>query len=865
MSREGRSLPRTGADADTTRAAPHSNSASSTPTSAPGPHSDIAPTPVSTFTPDTFTSDTLDSNSGITSDAPGPNSDIARDALNSSPDSAPHLEPALTTTPVPEQKETRTSPTPPLPTSTCSNPTPTSTPARTLPPPTKPTPPPAPNSDPAPNSLLPRALHYLLSHRTVLLRLTLWSLLEAGQTFLLGYALAKALDEGFLAGRVGVGMGWLGVAGAGVIAGTVGTGRVYRCVADLVEPLRDRLVTGVVRRGVRDADRGALSGLTQQVEIARDTFAGLVMVSRSFVFTSVGALVGLFSLAPALLIVVLPPLAAGVALFALTLRPLARRQEAYLRADEALAAHLGTVCPGLRDITAAGAERDVEQSTARLIDAEFRASRALARWSVTRVIALAIGGELPVVLLLLTTPWLLTHDVTPGALLGAFAYVTQSLLPALNALVHGLGTSGSRLTVVLRRLTANTPPAPDPTPAPAPLDAPHRTPPRPPGTAAHKDLPRFDSPLSDPPRSTPPLTDPPRSDPPRFDPPLSDPPRSTSPLSTLPLTDPPLPNPPPTSGAHTPTAPSDPTPPSPSPSEPTPTPTPEPEQPETPPSPTPPPPRSTCSIPTPTPTPASPSPPPPERPPPPTHPSPPPQTSRPTPAPTLTLTNLTFAYGPASTPVLDHLSLTLPPGAHLTVVGPSGIGKSTLTALIAATLTPTEGEIKIGGRAAPDAKAHRVLIPQEAYVFTGTLAENLTHLCPDPVPEDELWAGAEAVGMAGLMRTLGGPHAPVDPAALSTGERQLIALTRAYLSPAPLALLDEATSHLDPAAEERAERAFAERPGTLIVVAHRIASARRADRVLVMDGANTAYGTHGELLESSPLYRDLVGRWSASS
>ncbi|MDX2958445.1 ATP-binding cassette domain-containing protein [Streptomyces acidiscabies] len=682
---------------------------------------------------------------------------------------------------------------------------------------------------------------------------------------MLGYALAKALDEGFLAGRVGVGMGWLGVAGAGVIAGTVGTGRVYRCVADLVEPLRDRLVTGVVRRGVRDADRGALSGLTQQVEIARDTFAGLVMVSRSFVFTSVGALVGLFSLAPALLIVVLPPLAAGVALFALTLRPLARRQEAYLRADEALAAHLGTVCPGLRDITAAGAERDVEQSTARLIDAEFRASRALARWSVTRVIALAIGGELPVVLLLLTTPWLLTHDVTPGALLGAFAYVTQSLLPALNALVHGLGTSGSRLTVVLRRLTANTPPAPDPTPAPAPLDAPHRTPPRPPGTAAHKDLPRFDSPLSDPPRSTPPLTDPPRSDPPRFDPPLSDPPRSTSPLSTLPLTDPPLPNPPPTSGAHTPTAPSDPTPPSPSPSEPTPTPTPEPEQPETPPSPTPPPSRSTCSIPTPTPTPASPSPPPPERPPPPTHPSPPPQTSRPTPAPTLTLTNLTFAYGPASTPVLDHLSLTLPPGAHLTVVGPSGIGKSTLTALIAATLTPTEGEIKIGGRAAPDAKAHRVLIPQEAYVFTGTLAENLTHLCPDPVPEDELWAGAEAVGMAGLMRTLGGPHAPVDPAALSTGERQLIALTRAYLSPAPLALLDEATSHLDPAAEERAERAFAERPGTLIVVAHRIASARRADRVLVMDGANTAYGTHGELLESSPLYRDLVGRWSASS
>ncbi len=90
-----------------------------------------------------------------------------------------------------------------------------------------------------------------------------------------------------------------------------------------------------------------------------------------------------------------------------------------------------------------------------------------------------------------------------------------------------------------------------------------------------------------------------------------------------------------------------------------------------------------------------------------------------------------------------------------------------------------------------------------------------------------------------MLNALGGPDAPVDPAALSAGERQLIALTRAYLSYAPLALLDEATCHLDPEAEERAERAFAGRErtgGALVVVAHRISSARRAGRVLVMDG-----------------------------
>ncbi|MFF9275870.1 ATP-binding cassette domain-containing protein [Streptomyces griseosporeus] len=573
-----------------------------------------------------------------------------------------------------------------------------------------------------------RGLSFLRRRWRVLLRLGGWSVLETGQTFLLGYALARALDEGFLAGRPGTGLGWLAVAGAGVVVGAYGTGRVYGAVAALVEPLRDRLVERVVARGVREADDSALSGLTQQVEIARDTFAGLVMVSRSFVFTAAGALVGLFSLAPPLLLVVVPPLAVGVALFAVTLRPLARRQEAYLVADEALAARLGAVCPGLRDVTATGAEEVIGADLAGYVEAEERAARALARWSVVRVASLAVGGQFPPVLLLATAPWLLAHGVTPGALVGALAYVTQSLLPALRNLVHGLGTGGSRLAVVLRRLTGAEVPPDEAGEADGPAG---------PGTPA--------------------------------------PGRPAS--RTVP---------------------------------------------------------------------APPSPPP----------------------PALRLSDVTFAHGPHAEPVLKGLDLDLPDGGHLAVVGPSGAGKSTLTLLAAGLLRPGSGTVTVYGApaGARAAAARRVLIPQEAYVHTGTLAENLSLLRPGPVPRRELLAAAEAVGLTPLLERLGGPEAVVDPAALSAGERQLIALTRAYLSYAPLALLDEATCHLDPEAEERAERAFAARPGgTLLVVAHRITSARRAERVLVMDGPRTAYGGHEELLDRSPGYRELVGHWDPAS
>lgn len=551
--------------------------------------------------------------------------------------------------------------------------------------------------------LLRRGAQFLAGRRRVVAWLVVWSVLEAGHTFAMGYAPAAALDDGFLAGEPRTGLAWLGAAAVAVVVGAYGTGKTYGGVAGLVEPFRDRLVTTVVDRALRRGDPAAVSRLTHQTEIARDAFAGLVMVARSFVFTAAGALTGLFLLAPPLLAVVVPPLVLGLALFLATLRPLARRQEAYLAADEALAVGFGEVFAGLRDVTAAGAEPRVRAEAGALTEAALEASRALARWSVVRVVALAVAGRLPVVLLLAAAPWLLDHGVTAGALVGALAYLTQSLMPALQNLVHGLGTSGSRLAVVVRRLTppSRTPSAEAPgSPAPAPPSA------------------------------------------------------------------------------------------------------------------------------------------------------------------ALRLRRLTFAYGDHADPVVRDLDLTLPHGAHLAVVGPSGVGKSTLAGLIAGLLRPGSGEVVVGGRRADTAAAAagRVLIPQEAYVFSGTLAANLGYLRAGAVPEEELRAAAEALGMTELVRRLGGFAAPLVPAELSAGERQQIALARAYLSPAPLAVLDEATCHLDPAAEARAERAFARRPGgTLVVIAHRATSARRAGRVLVMDGADTACGDHHELLARSPLYRDLMG------
>ncbi len=217
---------------------------------------------------------------------------------------------------------------------------------------------------------------------------------------------------------------------------------------------------------------------------------------------------------------------------------------------------------------------------------------------------------------------------------------------------------------------------------------------------------------------------------------------------------------------------------------------------------------------------------------------------------------LSFTYPGGAQAVLDKIDLKVPEGDHLVVVGPSGAGKSTLARLLGGLLEPSAGSVRCGAPAA--------LIPQEAYVFTGSLRENLAYLCPDAT-DQRLEVAAATLGLSPLIARLGGLSAHVTPAELSAGERQLIAATRTYLAPAPLILLDEATCHLDPDAEARVEQAFAERDGTLVIVAHRLSSALRAKHVLVLDGARSWHGTNSELERSCHVYRELIGYWHEAS
>ncbi|ONI76721.1 antibiotic ABC transporter ATP-binding protein [Kribbella sp. ALI-6-A] len=537
-------------------------------------------------------------------------------------------------------------------------------------------------------------------------QLAAWSVPEILPTACYGLAVAHAADA-FLSGRVETGLAWLGGLLAAAVLGAIGARQVYRRLGELVEPVRDELVGKVVAGALGNARAdGAVARLNRQVEIVRDTFAGLVLVVRSFVVTVIGVVTGLLSLDPLVAALVVPPFLLGFLLSLGVLGLAADRVRASLRADEDLATAAGMVFAGVRDVNATGAEGFAARLVGVPIAAQAAAERSLAKVAALRTLCFAVGGWVPLVVLLAAAPWLTGRGVSTGTLLGGMTYVLLGLQPALNTVMSALGDSGLRYVVTLGRI----------------LD-------------------------------------------------MSKVPERRA-LGRMPT------------GHH------------------------------------------------------------------------------------VRLRRVCFAYGPGAAPVLHDLDLVVRDGDHLAVVGPSGIGKSTLAGVICGLLPPTDGKVLLGGvppssLQPSDLAGTRVLIPQEAYVFTGTVLDNLTYLRP-AATQAQVRAATEAVGAARLVDRLGGLEAPVSPSELSAGERQLLALARAYLSPAPLAVLDEATCHLDPEAERIAEEAFARRPGSLVVIAHRISSALRAQRILVLDGSHATIGTHQSLLATSPLYADLVGHWTGT-
>ena len=290
--------------------------------------------------------------------------------------------------------------------------------------------------------------------------LAAWSLIQAFPSLVSGWAVAKATGD-FLAGGTGTsrGLEWLGLLGLAAVVSALASRQTYLRVAALVEPLRDDLVriivTGALRHATRDSnprDTGAVARITHQAEIVRDSYAGLLAVSLSFAFAAVSALVGLATLVPAVLPLAVAPLAVSLALFCCLLPAFATRQRRSLVGEEAVAESAAVALAGLRDAIACGAEDQVHSEIIDRVTTQAAALRALARMNVLRTLCPAVGGWLPLVLVLADAQSLVRRGVSPGAIIGAVTYIGGVLHSALYTLTRGVGGSGIRLAITLQRI-----------------------------------------------------------------------------------------------------------------------------------------------------------------------------------------------------------------------------------------------------------------------------------------------------------------------------------------------------------------------------------------------------------------------------
>ncbi len=239
---------------------------------------------------------------------------------------------------------------------------------------------------------------------------------------------------------------------------------------------------------------------------------------------------------------------------------------------------------------------------------------------------------------------------------------------------------------------------------------------------------------------------------------------------------------------------------------------------------------------------------------------------------TLELSEVGFGYDGGRAAV-EGVTVSFATGEHVALVGATGAGKSTLAKLLTRQYDPQHGVISFGGvdlRAATIGSLQRriVMLPQEGHLFSGTIADNVRLADPD-ASDEQVARALERIGARARFESLpDGLRTDVQTRGLrlSAGERQLVGIARVALADPAVIVLDEATSSLDPATEAAVERALAAVVAgrTVVTIAHRLSTAERADRVVVMEhGRAVEVASHDELVEQGERYARLWASWQA--